>query len=88
MKKIYLIQYNASDTSTLEVRIKALGTWVKYFSDNWIVESALSAKEIYEKLKVGYEDKNIFIIQLNTADYYGRMNTSVWDYLKSKKKNA
>ena len=49
MKKLYLIQYRNHSVS-IEEKIKSLGSWIKYFSDNWIVESELSSKDIYEKL--------------------------------------
>lgn len=86
MKKIYLIQYNIADSEAFENRLKKLGSWVKYFTDNWIVESELSAKEIYKHLSVGYEEKSILVIEVDTNNYYGRMNTKLWDYLKPKRK--
>ncbi len=86
MKKVYLIQYNISDNSIFENRVKSLGDWVKYFSDNWIVTSELTAKEIYEKITEGYESKSILVMELPTSNYYGRMNTKVWDFLKSNRK--
>ena len=86
MTKIYLIQYN-DENSTFENKIKSIGSWIKYFDDNWIVETNLSAKELYEKISIGNENKSIFIIELDKNNYWGRMNTKLWDYLKSKKKN-
>lgn len=87
MKKIYLIQFKSSDSLAFESKVKAIGSWVKYFDDNWIVETTLSAKEIYDKISVGNEDKSIFIIQLDASNYWGRMNSKLWDYLKPRKKN-
>jgi hypothetical protein len=85
MKKIYLIQSIIKDES-FNNRIKALGKWLKYFSDNWIVESTLTAKEIHERISIDHENERIFIIELNNQNYWGRMNTTVWDYLKERKK--
>lgn len=86
MKKVYLIQFNNSDSLTLENKVKSLGSWIKYFGENWLVETTLSSKEIYQKLSDGNEDKSIFIIQLETSNYYGRMNTKLWEYLLPKQK--
>jgi hypothetical protein len=86
MKKLYLIQFKSSDTLAFESKVKELGSWIKYFGDNWIVETTLSSKEIYEKLTVGNKDKSIFIIQLDTSNYYGRMNTKLWEYLNPRRK--
>ena len=84
MKKIYLIQHNV-ETEVLNNRIKALGVWTKYFSDNWLVESELSAKEIYNKISEGFENKNIFVVELDLNNYWGRMNTKVWDFIRNHK---
>jgi hypothetical protein len=83
MKKVYLIQYNVADNTLFEGRIKSLGEWVKYFSDNWIVASELTAKQIYDKLAEGLPNKQILIIELSSRNYYGIMNTKIWDFIKS-----
>lgn len=84
--KTYLIQYRDEDRSIFENRVKSIGDWVKYFSDNWIVASNLSPKEIYDKITDGYENKSILIIEISNTSYYGRMNTNVWDFLKASRK--
>ena len=85
MKKIYLIQSKISDNQAFDTRIKSIGTWIKYFDNNWMIESTLSAKEIYAKLSIGFENENIFIIELYKTNYWGRMNSKIWDYLKERK---
>lgn len=85
MKKIYLIQSKISDNQAFDTRVKSIGTWIKYFDNNWMIESTLSAKEIYDKLSIGFENENVFIIELNKTNYWGRMNSKVWDYLKDRK---
>ncbi len=84
MKKIYIIQHNI-EAETFNNRIKALGVWTKYFSDNWLIESELSAKEIYNKISEGYENESIFIVEFDPNNYWGRMNTKVWDFIKNHK---
>ena len=86
MKKLYLIQYRNHNV-TLEQKIKSIGSWIKYLSDNYIVESELSAKEIYENISFKDDKNSLFIIELKGDNYYGRMNTKLWDYLKDKKKS-
>ena len=86
MKKIYLIQTNIKDNEAFTDRIKSLGSWLKYFSDNWIVESSLSAQEIYVKLSSGHEKDSIFVAELSKSNNWGRMNTKVWEYFKERKK--
>jgi hypothetical protein len=50
-----------------------------------MIVSELSAKEIYEKLTEGNENKSILIIEIDTKNYYGRMNTKIWEFLKKHK---
>jgi hypothetical protein len=84
MKKLYLIQYRNHNVS-LEEKIKSLGSWIKYFSDNWIVESELSSKDIYGKLSFENDKNSLLIIELKEgSNFYGRMNPKVWEYLKKK----
>jgi len=85
MKKIYLVQAKVSDSLAFDTRIKSFGNWVKYFDNNWIIETTLTAKEVYDKLSIGFENDNMFIIELHKTNYWGRMNTKVWDYLKERK---
>lgn len=76
----------SSDNLIFEPRLKQLGDWVKYFDDNYFVSSEKNAKEIYNYLTEGYENKSIIIIEVSTNNYYGRMNTKVWEILKKHKK--
>jgi len=86
MKKIYLVQYKKGTDISFENRVKSISAnWIKYFDDNFIVESELSPKEIYDKLKDGFEETSILIIEMNKTNYYGRMNTNLWDWIKSRK---
>ena len=80
--KIYLLQFKVNDDKILVSRIKLLFTsWMNYFGHSWIIQTPLSAKEIYDKLSVGYENDSMFIIELK-ADHWGRMDPKVWDWLK------
>jgi len=86
MNKIYLVQCNHVDAPFFGSRVQTLGDWIKYFENSWIVETNLSAKQVYEQLTVGDSTtKNIFIIELNKTNYWGIMNNSLWEYLKKKK---
>ena len=82
MNRIYLIQFKMNDDSILIERIKSLGRWMNYFGHSWIVQTTLSAQDIYNKLSVDYEKESIFIIELDTKNYWGRMETTVWEWLK------
>ena len=86
MKKVYLIQYKTADNQIFESKIKLFDERVSYFADNWMVSSELSAKEIYEKITEGNENKSIIVIEISTENFYGRMDPKIWNFLKAHKR--
>jgi len=85
MNRIYLIQYDSNDDSVLKDRIKSLGTWMNYFPKSWIVESELSAKEIYNSISEGYEKDRVLIMELKNSNYWGVMPKNAWEWIINRK---
>lgn len=83
--QVYLIQCLPPDTSYFEPKIQLLTDWVKYFECNYLVASTLNALELYEYLTVENPQKSLLVIQVNTENYYGRLNAKVWDMLTKHK---
>ena len=89
MKKIILIIYDPTlDSDILRDRIKSLGSNYTFWKNHWFVETIHTAKEVYEKISVNeFESNSILVIEMSkesAKSYYGRMNTSLWDWLKDK----
>ena len=85
MSRIYFIQYDSKDDSILIDRIKSLGTWMNYFPKSWVIESNLSAKQIYENISAGYEKDRILIMELNKGNYWGVMPKEAWNWISERK---
>ena len=86
MKKQYLIQYKITADEVIANRIKSItSSWIKFFDNSWLIESTLTAKEIYEKISLSSDEFSVIIIEINKGSYYGRMNTKIWDWLKQKR---
>lgn len=85
MNHIYIIQYVIKEDSIIKERIKSLGTWMNYFPKSWIIESSLSAKDIYEKISIDYEKDRILIMELNKTNYWGVMPKEAWDWFQKRK---
>ncbi|WP_320051930.1 hypothetical protein [uncultured Acetobacteroides sp.] len=81
-KSVYIIQHNITDSVTIENRIKTLGDWIKYFDNSFLLRSDLKAKDIYEKISVDFEKSNILIMEITSSNYWGRMDVSLWKFLK------
>lgn len=85
MNRIYIIQYDVKDDSILKERIKSLGTWMNYFPKSWVVESNLSAKEIYGKISVDFEKDRILIMELQKSNYWGVLPKKAWEWIQNRK---
>lgn len=86
MEKIYLIQYNVSEDTTLKEKIKALGPWMSYFNGFWLVETDKTAKEIYNTFASEIPDKRILILEITIEDYWGWMPHDAWEWIKKRQK--
>lgn len=88
MKKIILVIYDPSlDSDILRDRIKSLGSNYTFWGNHWFVETSFTTKEVYEKLSTNeFETTSILVVELskNSNYYYGRMNTTLWDWFKDK----
>ena len=91
MKNILLIIYDpALNSEVLRDRIKSLGPCYTFWNNHWFVESNLSAKDAYEKIitNSGFEFSSMIVLEVPKASfrYYGRMNTTLWEWLKDRLK--
>ena len=83
MKKIYIIIISTElNNEKFIERIKMIGSNYIFWNNHWLVSSTLSSKEIYQKLS--YDEFNlasIFVSEMNAGNYFGRMNTTLWEWL-------
>ena len=89
MKKIILVIYDPSlDSDILRDRIKSLGPSYTFWGNHWFVETTCTTKEVYEKISADeFESNSILVIEMSrgsSQSYYGRMNTTLWDWLKNR----
>lgn len=89
MKKIILVIYDPSlDSDILRDRIKSLGPNYTFWGNHWFVETTYTTKEVYEKISANeFESNSILVIEMlkdSSQSYYGRMNTTLWEWLKNR----
>lgn len=89
MKKIILVIYDPSlDSDILRDRIKSLGPNYTFWGNHWFVETTYTTKEVYKKISANeFESNSILVIEMlkdSSQSYYGRMNTTLWDWLKNR----
>ena len=83
-----MVIYNpAIDNDILKDRIKSFGPNYTFWGNHWFIKTTCTTKDVYEKLSSNeFEAAAILVVELsqNALNYYGRMNTSLWDWLKNK----
>lgn len=84
---IYLISYDlyrpAQDYEGLISDIKNIGPWAKMLKSAWLVDSKLTASQIYD-LAAKHLDKNDRImVNEFTANHRGYLNQDIVDWLKA-----
>ena len=87
MKKILLVIYDPTlDSDILRDRIKSLGANYTFWGNHWFVETNFTSKEVYQKISAGeFESNAILVVEISSESaksYYGRMNTTLWDWFK------
>lgn len=83
MKKIYIIITSPElNNEKIIERIKMIGSNYIFWDNHWLVSSTESAKEIYQKLSADeYSLESIFVSELDVRNYFGRMNTTFWEWI-------
>lgn len=85
MKNILIIVCDPNiNTDLLNDRIHQLGPTYTFWGNHWLLETDMSSKDVYNKISEPYYgDASLFIMPLTSRDhsYYGRMKTSLWDWL-------
>lgn len=85
---IYSINYDLNrpgqNYSELHDAIKGCGSWWHYLDSNWLVDTSLNAKEIWEKLS-SHADKNDNVLIVGISrDYSGWLPQEAWDWINSR----
>ena len=89
MRKILVI-YDPSiaNIEVLHDRIKSLGRSYVFWTNHWLVETNLTAKDVYNKISANeFEKKSFFVAEISDKvgdGYWGVMDGSLWDWLKRK----
>ena len=58
----------------------------RFWNNNWLLASDYSAEEIYNILAAdNYANVSIYVqeITLNNGSFWGRMNRTLWDWVKN-----
>lgn len=82
MKKVYYISYDKQFfDKSLESKIKKMGAWFNFFDNQWLLQSHLPEKEIYNRLQNLQNPIRILILEITIKSSWGWMPQDAWDWL-------
>jgi hypothetical protein len=86
MKRLYNVSYDLNKTGKdykgLHEELKKTGTWIHLLDSTWLLFTAESATQIYNRLRPHIDqDDNIMIAQI-TNNYSGWLPENAWNWVK------
>ncbi|NCE72429.1 hypothetical protein [Odoribacter sp. Z80] len=88
MKKVFLVIHELGIINdVLKDRIRSLGRSYVFWNNHWLVETDLTAEEIYHRIACDiFERQAFFIVEITNKSregYWGIMNRTLWKWLKN-----
>ena len=85
---IYSVNYDlkkpGQDYAPLYEAIKGCGAWWHYLGSTWLVDTALDASAVWNRLEPHVDaNDNVLIIGV-TKDYGGWLPQAAWDWIKER----
>jgi hypothetical protein len=85
---IYAINYDlkkpGQDYSDLYDAIKSCGEWWHYFGSTWLVDTSMTAQEIWQKLAPCIDKNDRVLVIGVTRDYQGWLSQDAWDWINAR----
>lgn len=85
MLHFYYITYSKSieNVQLIKDRIKQYDDCINFLDSNWFICTEETSQEVYNKISKGeFEDDLIYVMRVNFDSYWGRMQKTVWDWIK------
>lgn len=82
---IYAINYDlkrpGQNYDALHEAIKSCGNWWHFLGSTWLVDTALSAQGIWNKLEPHVDANDFFLVIGVTRDYQGWLPQEAWAWI-------
>jgi hypothetical protein len=85
---IYAINYDlkrpGQNYDQLYEAIKSCGDWWHHLDSTWLVDSALTAQGIWNKLAPKVDKNDFFLVIGVTRDYQGWLTEEAWEWINDR----
>jgi hypothetical protein len=80
----YDLKKPGQDYSGLFEAIKSCGAWWHYLQSTWLVETTLTAEQVWERLKVHVDKNDSMLIIRVGPEYSGWLPQGAWDWIRER----
>jgi len=81
----YDLKKPGKDYGALHEAIKSLGVWWHYLESTWLVDTAFSTKQAWDKI-ASCIDRNDFLLIIEVkSNYQGWLPKDAWDWMSNRK---
>jgi hypothetical protein len=85
---IYAVNYDlkrpGQGYTDLHEAIKACGDWWHYLGSTWLVDTSLTADDIWRRLAPHVDQNDRVLVIGVTSDYAGWLPPDAWDWIKAR----
>jgi hypothetical protein len=85
---IYAINYDlkrpGQNYETLYAAIKSCGAWWHYLGSTWLVDTSLSASDLWARIQPHVDTNDRFLIHRVTPDYSGWLTQDAWTWISGR----
>lgn len=85
---IYLVTYDlhkpTQNYAAVHQAIKSCGSWWHHLESTWLVDTTLSASQIWDRIKGAADNDDNFLIIRVTKDFSGWLPQAAWDWLNQR----
>jgi len=85
---IYAVNYDlkrpGQNYTKVHEAIKSCGAWWHYLDSTWLIDTSLSAEEVWKRVSPHADTNDNFLIIGVTSDYQGWLPKSAWDWINSR----
>lgn len=88
MGQFFYITYSESieNGQIIKDRIKQYEDYINFLDCNWFVYTEDGVQDIYSKISKGeFENDLILVMQVEFSNYWGRMNKTLWEWIKKER---
>jgi len=82
---VYMISYDLNSPGQnyrdLKEKLESLGKWMHYLESTYVLETNLTASEIYDSLKNTLDDSDRILIMKTTGNWHALLPEKAYDWL-------